>query len=115
MPIYKMAEEMSYEEFLGWMDYLECRPIGWREDDRIFKVLQTQGVKGQPYQYFPTLKPLYQPRKAEKQEGELNMRSFQKSFIFSKMAGAVGGDQLDFVKAEGSQKASLVSSDKSED
>ena len=48
MPVYKLLEEMPYEEFSKWLEYFRRRPVDWRADDRVFKVLQTQGVKDKP-------------------------------------------------------------------
>lgn len=97
MPVYKLVDEMSYEEFLGWMNFLERRPIGWRDDDRVFKVLQTQGVKERAWSVFPSLRPIYKEAEASRvnEDGSIKMESLKGSALFSKMLGATKGDKID--------------------
>ena len=94
MPVYKLAEEMPYEEFLGWLSYLEQRPAGWQEDDRTFKLLQAQGVKEKGWNIFPSLNAIYN-KKPENEEG-FSANGFKASLMFHKMLGAKGGDKLSY-------------------
>jgi hypothetical protein len=94
MPIYKLVEEMSYEELKGWFAYFELRPVDWRDDDRTMKYLQTQGVKEKPWVIFPTLRSIYNPETKPLEEGQLDTKSFKGSFMFQKMLGAVSGDKI---------------------
>jgi hypothetical protein len=94
MPIYKLAEEMPYEELLGWFDYLERRPFEWRADDRAAKLLQAQGVKEKPQNLFSSLIAIYKPRREEKPADTVDL-SFKNSLMFQKMMTARGGDKLD--------------------
>jgi len=96
MPIYKLADEMTYEELLGWMNYFERRPIGWRDDDRVFKILQTQGVKGNPWSHFPSLKPIYSPVVLNNDTN--GIKNLRNSVLYHKMLSATGGDQVDILK-----------------
>jgi hypothetical protein len=75
------------------MSYLERRPVGWREDDRTFKLLQSWGFKGKPTELFVSLDPIYN-RKEETPSNQVNMKSFQKSSLFSKLLSAKGGKDL---------------------
>lgn len=93
MLVSDLVERMSYEEFLGWMSYLERRPIDWRDDDRCSKLLAAQGVKEKPYQLFPSLKAVHQ-RSIVNAEGT-DIGSLRTSPIFQKMVMAVGGDKLE--------------------
>ncbi len=93
MTVSDMAERMPYEEFLGWMNYLERRPVDWRDDDRCSKLLAAQGVKEKPHQLFPSLKAVYN-RSMVNSEGT-DMGSLLNSSLFQKMATAIGGDKLD--------------------
>jgi hypothetical protein len=95
MPIYKLVEEMSYEELVGWFSYLERRPVDWRDDDRAMKFLQTQGVKEKPWAIFPSLNPIYNYTK-ETDPDKLAMKSLRSSVMFSKMLAATGGDQISY-------------------
>ena len=94
MPVYKMAEEMPYEELLAWMDYLERRPVDWRSDDRTFKILQTQGVKEKPWQIFSSLNVIYNSSKPS--DGKLDTNNLKRSSLFAKMLSAKGGDKIDY-------------------
>ena len=95
MPIYKLAQEMPYEEFMGWLNYFERRPPEWRADDRAYKILQTQGVKEKPGSIFSSLSAIYSSKKeAIKEDGQIDPQAFKGSLMFSKMMGAVNGDKL---------------------
>jgi len=94
-PVYKLSEEMPYEELLGWVEYMNVRPIGWRDDDRAFKLLQAQGVKQKPWEIFSSLLPLYKSRKQPREEGWIEMSQLKTSLMFHKMLSATGGDKLD--------------------
>ena len=93
MPLYKLLEEMTYEELLGWLDYFNRRPIGWRDDARMVPVLRTQGVKEKPEVLFPSLAAVY--RKEAPPDGKIPASQLKASAFFSKMLGAVGGDKLE--------------------
>jgi hypothetical protein len=49
---------MPQEELMKWGDYFRKRPLGWREDQRTFLMLQAQGYKGDPGSVFASLKQL---------------------------------------------------------
>lgn len=85
---------MPYEEFLGWMNYLEKRPIDWRDDDRTYRYLQTQGVKEKPWKIFASLAPIYKPPEPSK-DGRLNSENLKNSYLFNKILSAKKGDKLD--------------------
>jgi len=82
---------MTYEELLGWFSYFEKRPVGWRDDDRTMKYLQTQGVKEKPWAIFSSLKPIYHP---ETEDKGFNANSFKNSGMFQKMLSAGGGGDI---------------------
>jgi hypothetical protein len=92
MTVGNLIETMTYEELLGWYDYFERRPVGWREDDRSAKIIQAQGVKSKAWELFPTLKAIYYPSDHGKPEG---VRGLQGSFLFHNMLNAKGGDKLE--------------------
>lgn len=56
---------MPYTELLKWCNYFKKRPIGWREDQRTFLMLQAQGFKGKPEDVFATLKQMKENTPAE--------------------------------------------------
>jgi hypothetical protein len=88
IPIYKLAEEMTYEELLGWFNYFERRPIGWREDLRTSYQLQVAGDKRRSVEIFPTLSVIFN------KPGD-GMSTLKNSALFQKMLSAVGGSKLE--------------------
>jgi hypothetical protein len=93
MPVHKIYEEMTYEELLGWFNYLERRPAEWRADDRAAKLIQVQGVKDKPWQIFSSLNAIYNPPSKVEDSG-FNAKQFAQSGMFHKLMSASGGDQL---------------------
>lgn len=98
MPVYKLAQEMPYDEFLGWLAYFDARPVEWRADDRAAKMIQAQGVKAKPAELFSSLDAIYNRRVGEPlDEGQVATSSLKQSAFFSKMLAASGGEQLGFL------------------
>lgn len=96
MSVTKIYEEMSYDEFLGWLSYFERRPVDWRSDDRAFKFLQTQGVKEKPWQIFRSLEPIYNANASVNgPDGLTNVASFKSSALFQKLQSATSGDKVE--------------------
>jgi hypothetical protein len=95
LPIYKMIDEMPYEELLGWMNYFERRPVDWRDDDRTFKLLQVQGFKGRPETIFTSLAALNKTRIVSI-DGKVNIDELKRSALFQQMLSSVGGDKLNY-------------------
>jgi hypothetical protein len=79
---------MTYEEFLGWQNYFERRPVGWREDDRTYKLLSAQGVKAKAQTIFPSLEPIYNPPA----KSDFDPKAFKRSFMYQKLLSAKGGE-----------------------
>jgi hypothetical protein len=94
IPVYKLINEMPYEEFIGWMAYFEARPYEWRADDRASKLIQAWGAKEKPWKIFPSLEPIYHPKKEINEDG-MDMSSLKGSFLFQKMMEAQGGDMVE--------------------
>lgn len=84
---------MDYTEYLGWLEYFDQVPIGWRDDLRFFKVMRTIGTKGEPGQMFESLAKIGRNRE-QLPDGELSVKSLRGSVMFSRMLGAKGGDDL---------------------
>jgi len=95
IPIYELSEKMTYEELVAWFAYFEQRPVGWREDDRTMKYLQTQGVKEKPWAVFPSLKAIYNPKNKKESKPTDSLAG---SSLFQKLMGAIGGDSVDILK-----------------
>lgn len=55
MPVYKLINEMPYEEFLLWGEYFEERPIGVRDDYRAAVIVSAFQPKADVTRMFPSL------------------------------------------------------------
>ena len=86
--------EMDYDELLGWINYLDRRPVGWREDNRTSLLLMSAGAKVKPSDIFPSLKKLSEGA-VEISDQERMSRTLKGSALFSKLQTATGGDKLD--------------------
>ena len=94
MPLYKLLTEMPYDELMKWPSYFEKRPLGWRDDDRAFKMAQApEGYKKgtKPWEVYPSLTPIYNAPSAS----ETNLKSLKGSALFSRMMKARGGALID--------------------
>lgn len=96
IPIYKLADEMPYEELLGWLAYFDRRPIEWKADDRAYKLMRVQGLKESAQNVFPSLKVIYSPSISTLEpDGKINISNLKNSYMFQKMLLARGGERLD--------------------
>lgn len=92
---------LPYTEILGWVDYFNRRPVGWREDDRTYKLLQAQGTKASPSALFSSLAVITSNRKPMvSDDGFVDTQSFKTSHMFQMLQSAQGGDQIDFDKIQ---------------
>ena len=55
MPLYKLLNEMPYEEYILWGEYFKERPLGAREDYRFALLLSAQAPKADIGKLFPSL------------------------------------------------------------
>jgi hypothetical protein len=86
MPVYKIMQEMPQEELIKWANYFKKRPIGWREDQRTYLLLQAQGYKGRPEDLFPSIKQLKENIPAE-------TKALPKGKFLDMMLKAKNGDE----------------------
>lgn len=101
MPLYIIKAEMPYDEYIGWLKYFEERPIGWRDDIRFMKILQSLGIKAKPEALFESLAKFKEAQEIRNEQDETNARmraSLKRSVIFSKLLGATGGDSPAFLQ-----------------
>jgi hypothetical protein len=87
------VRDMEYDDYLKWHIYFGKRPAGWQEDARFLRVMQMLGAKERPEVLFPSLACLNEPIE-DRPANRLDVRSFQKSALFQKLAGAVGGKDI---------------------
>lgn len=71
---------MPAEELRNWAKYLEARPLGWQEDNRISLLLNAQGVKKTADEIFPSVARMKQWEDARSDED--TMRGSLKKSIF---------------------------------
>jgi len=83
--VYRLLEEMPYDEMMSWLDYFELRPFGWRDDLRTARILQANGFKGDITKLFPTLKT---------KTPENPTDSFVGSLFHNMLKNAVGGEKI---------------------
>ena len=87
MTVADIKRDMSYDELIGWFSYLSIRPVGWREDDRAYKLLLAQGVKGKPWDFFSSAAIMNENDKAAK-------CSLATSGFLSMLNESVGGAKI---------------------
>jgi hypothetical protein len=94
MPVYKLLEEMPYDEFVGWFEYFKVRPFGWREDHRVSMQLSAAGVSAKANELFPSLAAMMKHGKDEADVAS----TLKASAMFSMMLTSKG-DKPDFLGA----------------
>jgi hypothetical protein len=96
--MYQLLQEMPYDELLDWIAYFEQRPVEWRDDDRTFKLLQVQGVKGKPQAYFSSLEAIYgvasNRNVGEIKDGKSLVENIKNSNLLNFFKSAVGGAHI---------------------
>jgi hypothetical protein len=91
-PVYILLENMPYDEFLKWFNYLDRRPIDWRDDFRASQMMMVAGDKRKAYQMFDSLERLRRASLSDKPEPT---KSLVGSTLYHKMLSAIGGDKLE--------------------
>jgi hypothetical protein len=81
MPVYKLLDELTYTELLGWFAFFDERPPSAPDDIRTFYILQALGVKEKPDKLFESLKPRKKSVKVDPN-------------FLAILQGATGGDKL---------------------
>lgn len=92
MPVYKILNEMPYDEFRGWTVYFERRPLDWRDDLRAAYIMNSFGVKKSPQEIFPSLKSL------SKKNSRSTAESLKNSAMLQKLLSAKDGESLQVLK-----------------
>jgi hypothetical protein len=88
MPVYVLENEMPYTELLKWTEFFKRRPPGWREDQRTYLMLRSQGVKEKAENIFPTLRMLA----VSKEENQTPDKAVPQGKFLELMKKAKGGD-----------------------
>ena len=85
MPLYKLVEEMPYEEYVGWTHFFSRETTEWRSDYRTLLLMQTFGFTGKGENVFSSLKKL---------NARANAKINSSSAIMPFLMKAVGGDKI---------------------
>lgn len=81
IPLYKLLNEMPYEEYLMWIEYFLIRPPGVQEDYRAAMLVAAMTPKAPLEKLFPSL-------------GARKPLTVKESGLFSFMMNAKGGDVI---------------------
>ena len=87
IPVYKLMQEMPYDEFKNWCTFFAENPPKRHSDYQTVMLMRMQGFKGDPSSVFESLRK----RPTEGSVGE----TLKSSAMFKFMQGAVGGDKLE--------------------
>lgn len=90
MPLYKLVDEMPYDEYLAWFEFMRQRPPGWAEDRRTFLMLSVHAANLKPESIFPTLAQIAKVAG----EAKTGLDSLKSSAFFAQMLNSHGGDNL---------------------
>lgn len=89
-----LMEDIPHEEYLGWVDFFERNPEGWRDDLRTYYIMTSMaGGKTKPEQIFPSIKAMQEANQAvtEEEERVKAMRSFNASPFGALLANSMKG------------------------
>ena len=88
MPLYKLMNEMPYDEYVAWVEFLRRRPPGQAEDYRTAVLLSAFAPKAQVATLFPSLK--------KEESSNKNMaQKLQGSAFLQHIMNATGGVKLE--------------------
>lgn len=93
MPVYKMLDEMPYDELIKWANYFNKKPVNWDSDHRTYLLLKAFGAKGKPEDYFPSLRQIKIDE--ENRKSESAGRVLPKGKFLDLMRNAKNGDKLE--------------------
>lgn len=88
IPVYRLGEEMPYEEFTAWGTFFKKRPLGQSEDYRAAMIISAFSGKQDLQKIFPTLVP---PQRSVTE-------TLKTSALFAKLMTAKGGEKLGFLE-----------------
>lgn len=93
IPLYKLMDEMPYDELLGWGEYFNLKPPGWREDQRAALIVNSNGANVAGEHMFSSLARMKEI--SEKEDADkVNTKGLTQSAFMQNMLKAVGGDRI---------------------
>lgn len=100
MPVYKLVNEMPYEELLNWSLYFKSRPVGWRDDNRTYMMLAAQGVKEKPHRLFESLAAIKREQE-NLPEQERIKQSLVSSGLLNRLQSAASSNNIEWEIKDG--------------
>ncbi len=88
IPLYRLLNEMPYEEYQAWAVYFKKRPPGRAEDYRAALLLSAFAPSAPIQKLFPSLTP--------STEGQTLGEKLKGSALLGRLLNAKGGDRLEF-------------------
>ena len=95
MPVTEMLERMPYDELLGWFQYFSKRPIGWREDNRAYRIMQAFGTKEPPDKIFESFAKIKAVKDAIPEEVQL-AQNLKNSGMLARLMGIASKNNVDW-------------------
>jgi hypothetical protein len=89
-PAYKIMDEMPYDEFQAWFEYMSLRPPGWKEDRRTFLLLASKNPNLKAGDLFTSLQHIEDNENATR----IGTKGLIGSKMFSMMMASRGGVRL---------------------
>lgn len=89
-PLYKLLEEMPYEEFHMWLAFLKLRPPEMGEDYRAAMTIAALNPKANLKKMFPSLFKQREPVQTISKDADGMMKTLQGSKMLSFMKQGVG-------------------------
>jgi len=90
---------MPYTELLNWISFFDRRPVGWREDQRTYLMLKTQGVKASAESLFHSLKRI----KQVEEDKQVPDQATPKGKFLEMMLNAKNGDSSGWKPTKGNK------------
>jgi hypothetical protein len=84
---------MPYDELIKWTEYFKKRPVNWDADYRAFLLMKSFGAKGNPEDYFVSLRQI--KVEEENSKTETAGKVLPKGKFLDFMRKAKGGDKLE--------------------
>jgi hypothetical protein len=93
LPLYELLDKMPYTELLGWSNYFDRRPVGWREDNRAYQLMRAQGVKEKPEAIFESLAAIRRNSNSQTEPDRIS-NTFKNSYLYQKLMTAKAGEKV---------------------
>lgn len=86
-PVHEI-KEWPNSEIEGWFEYLNRRPVGYRDDGRFYHILAALGLKSKPHEVFASLAAV-EKDKQEREEADTEHNIQAQKLVNSGFLGKV--------------------------